>query len=428
MENQALQLKTLAVALSIVSFSAQAASFSLSGDYRFGANLFQNLDVSAGQRPGTGDTTAFIDNRFRLRPDVIVDDRFSIRSELVALVLGGASPVTGPQAAGSPLDSQSHVLNGRSAVDLRRVWLEWASDWGIFRAGRMPKTWGLGVLYHPGNDVADDFGTTVDRLGFQAMLGNLGLNLGYEKEAEGSVNDEGDDAETYEISLDYSNPESLFDVGLLFARRVRNVGAKTVLGLDDQNDLSIFARRRFGAFQLGGEFVTVSEEGKNSTQGVLAQIDYMPGAWRFNTDLAFASGNSTGSFRFHPNYRPLMLLYRQSIGPAAPASEWRGGVAGVPVGSAIGGGSGAVLNTWGMAYDFVNTKISLGMDIGYGLLANKGTAAGKLLGVETDIYMDQHWYENFKTNVGLGLLFPGAGFGAASQTAWGFQVRGALSF
>lgn len=412
--------------------SAHAASFSLSGNARVGTNLFSNMDLASGALPGTGDTLSFWEQRFLIRPDVVVDDRFTIKSELSLLQVGPASLNSVGDNFGSPLDSSATQLKGGSMLLLRRAWLEWASDWGILRAGRQPKSWGLGLLYNSGNEVFDDYGSTADRVSFQAMLGNLGLNIAYEKEAEGLLANDGDDAETYELSLDYSNPESLVDVGLLYARRVRTAGSLPYgMGLRSSNDLSIFAKKRAGRLQFGGEFVSAAQDTKSNAIGVLGQVDYMPGNWNLGFDIAYASGASDSPFTFNPNYRPFLILYRQTVGPAVASGAVRGGAAGsTAVGSAVanGSGNGAFLTKVGASYAFASSKITFGGDLGFASLARAGSNNGSFLGVETDLHLTQQWYDNFQTVYAAGLLVPGNAFGPSPKAGWGLQVRGALTF
>ena len=417
------------IASALFAHPTHAATLSISGNHRFGANMYSNLDLISGTLPGSGNTSSFIEHRLLIRPDIVVDDRFTIKSEFSLLALGPFAKNTGPENFGAPLDGQLTGQSGSAMVNLRRAYMEWASDWGIFRIGRQPKNWGLGLLYSAGTDPLADYGTTADRVGYQALLGNLGINIGYEKGAEGQLNSDADDIDTYELSLDYSNPESLFDVGLLYARNVRTAGAATTL--KSSHDLSIFSQKKIGQFQLGGEFVSISQDTHTAGIGILASVDFMPGAWKLGADFAYASAAADGSFSFHPNYQPFMILFRQTLGPTANPNTVRGGFGGSnAVGAAVaaGDGAGALLTKVNLSYGFDNQKYVLGTDIGYATLARQGTNASKALGLEFDLHFAQKWYDNFKTHYGLAMLFPGSAFGTAPQTAWGFQIRGALTF
>lgn len=420
--------KLTLAALGLISLSASAATLSITGNDRFGTNLFNNLDLVPGTRTGIGDTTAFLEHRLILRPDVIVDDRFTIRSEF-KLAEFPVNPMTGTSTAPNDAPSQFGTPVGNTPMlGLNKVYLDWASDWGVFSVGRMHKNWGLGLLYAGGTDVFDDYATIRDRVAFRALLGNLILNTAYEKANEGRVNDGGDDMDGYELSIEYSNPESLFDVGLLYTRYVAMAAAP--VGSASSHNFSGYARKRWDKFQLGGEFANISRSG-TAQIGFLGQIDYMPSAWEWSVDVGFASGNKTAPFTFHPNYRPFLLMYNQSVGPKASAASVRGGAGAMSaVGSAFGSGdgSGAFLMKLSGSYGFDNKTLRLGADMGFATLARRGSNDGRMLGVETDFHLTQKWYENFRTVYALGLLFPGAGVRKDAQVGWGLQIRGALNF
>jgi hypothetical protein len=378
---------------------------------------------------GTDDTTAFLEHRILLKPTIIVDERFNIKSDLIfGQVLGG--PNNTPSRFGNTLDG-----TGNESLVLKRAWMEWASDWGILRVGRQPKSWGLGILYHAGDHVLDSYGTTVDRVGFQALLGNLGFNVGYEKVSEGLINSEFDDGEAYEISLDYSSPETLTDVGILWTRTVISAGAIGLGGRPSSaHDLSIFSTKKWGQFQLGGEFVSTKYDSSDSVIGALAQADYQGSAFVWGADLGFATAGNKTSFTFNPNYRPFVILFNQTLGASSAVASHLGadanGNATNVVGGAVGDGSGrgAILGKINFGYGFSNKTYLLGTDLGYAKLAKQGSNSSSALGVEWDLHLKQKWYDNFDTFYGLGFLFPGEAFGTQKQVAWGFQMRGALKF
>lgn len=416
--------------LLLVLFSSriEAASFNVSGDYRFGSNLFNRLNLQNEGDPGHPGTTAFLEHRLLLRPDVVVDDRFIVRSEINFMQMGQGNPNAGPEGFGTPLDSRATFDDDRNILVVRKAYVEWLSDFGIFRAGRQAKQWGLGILYDDGLDAWDDFATHRDRIGYQALIGSLSLNIGYEKLAEHTLYRQIDDAQSYEVSVDYSSPEELFDVGLLYSRRIRQAGAG--IYQNSSHDMSIFARKKWGDFLTAFEFVTIRPKQTPTATGLLFQNEYRPGSFRMGLDIAFASGNDTISYNFHPNYRPFMLMFKESVGTGVHKSFIRGGPNGVPVGSAVGAGSGngAFVSKLKLEYGFSDDKYVLAGDLGYARLTNQGTNDSKTLGFETDIHLDHKWYENFKSSYALGLLFPGSGYGRSSNVTWGVQLRGALSF
>lgn len=407
--------------LSLLPQLSSAASFSITGNGRFGTHLIENPDLDGGTRTGATNTTAYADARFLVRPDVVIDDRFTIRTEFVL----------SPTAVGVNDQSSQFgtALGNGTSFTVSRAYLDWASDWGILSVGRMPKHWGLGLLFDSGNSVFDDYESLRERIAFRALLGNLAVALAYEKGYEGLLSNSQDDIDAYELSIEYSNPETLFDVGLLYNRSVVMTGAPAALDPSGSaHHLSIYSRKRWNDLQLGGEFLHINSD--SGRVGFLTQIDYMPGAWEWGLDVGLASGSSVTPLSFNPNYRPFMLLFRESMGPAA-IDVARGGAGGtMAVGKAIGKGTGngAFLSKLSGSYGFDNKTLRFGADVGFATFASQGTSAGKLLGVETDVHLTQKWYDNFDMIYSLGLLVPGSGFGPGQQGAWGMQIRGALTF
>jgi hypothetical protein len=113
----------------------------------------------------------------------------------------------------------------------------------------------LGILYDGGQDVFADYATITDRADFQAMLGNLGLRVAFEKGSEGLVTNDADDIDTYELAIDYANAGGDSNVGILYSRNMRSLN----LGKTSSHDLSIFAKKTWNRLQLGAEFVSISE-------------------------------------------------------------------------------------------------------------------------------------------------------------------------
>ncbi len=259
------------------------------------------------------------------------------------------------------------------------------------------------------------------------MLGNLGLRFAFEKGAESVLNGDFDDVDTYELAIDYSNAEGSSNVGILYSRNVRS---QKVGGRNSSHDVSLFAKRAWTSFQLGAEFVSISEENRNASSGLLFQADATLGAWRLGYDVAYASAASDSAFVAHPNYRPFMFLFRQSLGPNTPANEHRNGsgLRGVGGDVAGDGGSGALVNKLHASYQFTASQLTLGTDLGFAQLGRKGSNGESNLGFETDLFLSHQWYDNFKLQYALGMLVPGKAFGSDPKLAWGFELKGALTF
>lgn len=407
--------------------SAFAASFSVSGGYVFDVNMLSNYDLQGGTLAGYGNTASYWGNRFILRPDVLVDDRFTIRSELNMLhqMSDAAGPNIVSNATGTALDHSLSTDAGTQMLQVRKMYLEWASDWGLFKIGRQPKDWGLGILYNTGSTPTKVNDTIVDRVGFEGMVGNLHLQLGFEKGQEGKLANDSDDVEGYEISVEYVNEENLFNVGLLYNRTVVSATADNAVYGTSANILGLYTKKQWGALSLGGEFV--SQNSKGSAQaGALAKILYKPSAWALGVDAGYASANGSGNFTFQSNYKPLVILFNEYVGPKAGQQVRTGAEIGKAIGS--GTGSGAVFGVLTAAYTFASGNYTLGTNFGYAQLAKKRSNANTALGTEVDLHLTQKWYTNFQTSYALGMLFPGKAFSSDAQVGWGTRITGALSF
>ncbi len=418
------------LSLFFVSQSLKAASFSLGGNYRLGSNMFHNMDLDV--TPSEGYSTTFWEHRFLLKPDVIIDDRFAVRSELN--MYQQPRPTGGDpnhwQDSPSPENFGSTLGASGGGIYVRRAWLDWNSDFGVFRVGRMPKNWGLGILYHSGLGANDDFGSTVDRVSFEGLVGNLKITASFEKQKEGQAHIDADDMESYEGTIEYTNPENSSEVGLLYAKSLR--GPSSNSWMVGSHDFSIYTRQKLGKFNIAGELVAIGQDRRSTSTGLLTQVDYKPStSWSWGLDFGFASGASDAPFVFHPNYKPFLILYNQSLANSYSQRNIRGGFSGMPVGSAPNTnytGLGAYLTKVSSRYLFQSGGHVLGFDFGNSYLTRLGTNDGRLVGYEFDSHFTQKWYDNFSTSYAIGFLFPGKAFGWDSKFAWGFQLRGTLVF
>ncbi len=422
-QKTSLKLLTPIFGLLALSSTSQAATFDLSGDYRFGTNMYQNLGFAGGS-----DNLNFWEHRFRLNPDVLIDQHFKFRSQMIFLgTTNGATSEALPSQMGTAIDGGLTANSGKQSLLLQHAYLEWASDWGLLRVGRVPKAWGLGALYRQPDTFLSDYGSFSDRIDFKAMLGNLGLTIGFEKRNEGDLRRDSDDSDAYILSMDYSNPESGLASGILYERVVTGASAPTTLR-NSSHDLSIFAKKTWGTFSLGSEFAMLSEQGIDPRTGVLLQANEEGSGLRFGADFAYATSSSNSTFIFNPNYRPLMLLFRQTLGPASSAAVR--GAGGQGVGSDITGtnGGGAYLAKAHLAHQFKNSSFQLGGQLGWAALTNAASNGETGLGIEADISLVQKWYDNFKVYYAGALLIPGDAWGSNPKTAWGLELKGVIEF
>ena len=434
-------MKKIAI-LALIGFyipTASAALFSLSGNHRLGTNWFNNLDEINGTNPGASNSSSFIEQRLLLRPDILIDERFSIRSEWSLLNQNGFNNLVsaGNQATATNAGSEFGANQSTGSTNqldtslrVRYAYMKWNSDVGIFRAGRMPKGWGLGLLYDEGQKVSDDAATIVDRVGFEGQLGSLVLNFGFEKYQEGNIHTDIDDDEVYEGSVKYENEGSGVAIGLLYGRHIRlALSDSKQAGFSSSNDASFFARKEWETMSIAGEVASVSYDKEADVYGALVQYRFQPGNWDVSADGLYSSHSSDRAFIVHPNYRPFLILFRQSQGKNVGATSTRYGKSvGFDPSDSADQQRGALLGKVGAAYSFFAKKYKLGLVAGYAKLLQASANGGETLGIEADLHFDQQWYDNFSTGLTAGVFRSGNAFGPDAQLTYGLQIRSYLEF
>jgi uncharacterized protein (TIGR04551 family) len=162
----------------------------LDGYLRLRSDLFDNLDLHRDPDPNgyylfprplrdaNDRGTLTSDNmRFRLEPTLNVSEQVRVLSQIDMLddIVLGSTPEgffalsTGVQF---PFDSTGQVPpaagqnSDRNSIVVKRAWAEVQTPLGLLSFGRMPSSFGLGMLSNAGSGIDDDLGDSVDRLQF----------------------------------------------------------------------------------------------------------------------------------------------------------------------------------------------------------------------------------------------------------------------
>lgn len=184
-------------------------------------------------------TQAGTNLRFRLNPELHLSDNLRILSQvdlLDNLVLGSTpggyanTPTTVTNAgywrssssgyAAVAADSNTQVPptagqnSYKNSIAVKRVWGEYVTPIGLFRFGRMPDHWGLGMVHNAGDTFDSDYQSTVDRFMFVSGLKALDLYVGgawdFPHEGATSQNINQDQGQPYDLAqLDDVNQYSL---------------------------------------------------------------------------------------------------------------------------------------------------------------------------------------------------------------------------
>lgn len=442
-----------------------------SGHYRTEGALFNKLNLGASN---LNPSKAYLLGRVLLNPKLVIDDHFSLNSQINVL----QSPRFTPSNEGSSLGQGNggYVFGDPSPESkLNRIWLEWVSDFGVVRIGRMPIAWGYGLIYDAGTGVWDDFQSTLDRLEYRLHFGHLVGAVAYSKGGKLSTLGNENDQEFYTLYLRYDNPEEDMEWGGMYERQVRSpsqdndlartrnplaINSKAQAGATatpalavaspyprSNNLFDIYFRRTIGYFTFGGEGAWLSgtaidfngngiEDSLNAF-GLMLNVSYNYHTVKAFLDFLYASGDSNiqadhlnGFTLLHRNRRPGLILGRELLGNFHNSSVGQGSLLyyGDQTGTTANSFSGAFYFRPGLRIDWSPAWAS-GLEF---IIARKAaTVAGENanLGFEIDLGTDHEFYKNFDLGLTVGYLFPGDGIpGSTGDGAFGVRTTAAVKF
>lgn len=433
--------------------AARAASMNFSGSFRTEATSFTGLAQSAGK-----ESKQYILGRALLDPNLLIDDHFSIRSQWSLLT----SPQFTPNATQQLGNGQGGFVYGdvqTAALNLNRAWLEWTSDFGVVRLGRVPISWGYGLTWDAGNRIWDDYQTTDDRIEYRLHLGNVIGAVAYTKARKLSVLENTDDQEFYTAYLQYDNPELDVEGGIYFEKQSRSSGAAGVTtdaagssnpfapGTTElaskapypknNNAVDVYLKKTAGRFTFGGEVTWLSGtaydlSGGNgqvdlNAFGAMGNITFSYHKIKAFTEVVYAGGDndinnntSTAFSLIHLNRaRPGLILGRELLG------QYHGNT--VSQGNLLVYGnqnsfSGLLYIRPGFRVDWSPAWAS-GVELIIARKAATQNGENANLGWELDFGTDYNVYKNFDLGLNVGLASPGQGIQTNGERKNIFAVR-----
>lgn len=431
--------------LLFIANTSFAATFSYSGDFRSEWAFFNNIDLSSSRKGSvaddylaTGDTNnsgsskQYLLSRFRLRPDFIVYDDVRVKSEWYFL---GGTPLSA--SAMNNLGNANSVGwiaggdNSTAEIGISRVWLEWSSDWGVLTVGRQPFHFGLGMLYDDGSDVWDYYETTVDRVAYNLILGNMNIKLGFDFLTEGAVNYALDNTGGLLIELGYDRPYEDMTMGFLYYMTYNN-------GLNSYT-YDVFQKKAFPSLDLSfawefayqsGKTLDYNGDGTNDKLqafGFTLESYWSPSKFEMGFKTGMASGykadagNEYYGFNFNRNYKIAMLIFNEDIYIGADTVHGSQGI-----GSDFTN-QGAFFFAPEFSYLFMDSKLKVATSLIYARVHRNNLNASKELGIEWDINVNYEWKKDLNTFFKFASLFPGPYF-RTRTTAVGLMFGLGLSF
>ena len=444
-----------------------AASMNFSGSFRTEATSYTNLGQTSAK-----ESKQFLMGRALLDPNLLIDDHFSIRSQWSLLT----SPAFTPKATQPLGNGQGGFIFGdvqSASLNLNRAWLEWTSDFGVVRLGRVPISWGYGLTWDAGNQIWDDYQTTDDRLEYRLHLGNVIGALAYTKARKLSVLENADDQEFYTAYLQYDNPELDVEGGIYFEKQTRSTPASGVtdgplsgaLGESsnpfaqtnptplsskapypkNNNAVDVYLKKTTGRFTFGGEVTWLSGKAYNlaggedidlNAFGAMGNITFAYHKIKAFTEVVYATGdknindNSSTAFSLlHMNRaRPGLILGRELLGKYHGNTVSQGNllVYGEPDSF-----SGLLFARPGLRIDWSPSWAS-GVEVIIARKAATQDGEDANLGWEVDLGTDYNVYKNFDLGLNLGFAFPGNGIplpsGGEHKSIFAVRTTAALKF
>ncbi|RME46656.1 MAG: hypothetical protein D6795_15135, partial [Deltaproteobacteria bacterium] len=206
----------------------------LHGYYRLRMDYFSGLKYTrftfdpsvnrfSGEVTQSGEP-AYMDQRFRLDPTFRINERVSLYTQFDILgdtLFGnnGEDDFTFLSFE-SPTSSHGKNLFGEPngeipQIEATRVYGEARLSVGMLRFGRMPLSWGMGLLFHPGDGLDDNDGTTVDQIYYltrpTSLWGNYAtpfyIGGGYGNHREGDIFVGSDDVKEWFVQIFHTNED-----------------------------------------------------------------------------------------------------------------------------------------------------------------------------------------------------------------------------
>ena len=341
------------------------------------------------------------------------------------------------------------------------------SDFGVVRAGRMPISWGYGLLWDAGNGIWDRYSDVRDRLEYRLHLGHVVGAVAYSKFRKESTIEQTSDQDFYTIYLQYDNPEMDVEGGILYEKQSRSesqgttmttgagnpfalpAGAGTPYPLSvkspyphSNNVIDAYLKKTIGSFTLGGELTWLKGDAYSyvaggdyqdlDAWGATANITYQNHKVKIFTEFLYAGGdndltdkNLKGFVLLNRNRSPGLLLGKELLGPYSGNGANQGSLV---VYGDQDSFSGVLMLRPGFRIDWSPTLAS-GLEVIYARKAAVKDGEEANLGTEIDVGTDYNVYKNFDLGGTVAVLFPGKGIRVANpETIYGFRTTASLRF
>lgn len=151
---------------------------------------------------------AGVNIRLRYMPTIHVSKTLRINAviDIMDNLVLGSTPDAGPRygrplRADAPIEFTSDTQrpmdrewDGRDDVQIKQLWAEWVNPLGTVLVGRLPRNWGLGMMWNNGYCLDCNYGDNVDSIMAVANLFDTYLSVSWDFPAEGTTSFSGRDS------------------------------------------------------------------------------------------------------------------------------------------------------------------------------------------------------------------------------------------
>jgi hypothetical protein len=313
----------IALVASLFAASATAADLRWEGFYRARLLHYDSLSLSESNASAEGASTV-LDHRARLVPTWVLSERAELHAQLDVLAY---TPFG--QAADTPVDAVSGatlaaaradgVAPAAASLQATRAWADVYTGIGRFSAGRMPMTWGAGMLWNPGNDATSEFGDTADRVSWATRAGPVFVMAAADLVQTGRVN-EPDDVIGWTAAIASRSETS--GIGLLNHVRTQSSEDWTSYTGDAWAFADLGALRvetELAASFGGGNLGDGVDDASLAAWGGMVDGAYRTERWSAGLQAGLASGdadtrdNALHTFTFDRDYNLSLLMFEEPI-------------------------------------------------------------------------------------------------------------------
>ncbi|MCB0416458.1 MAG: hypothetical protein H6617_11405 [Bdellovibrionaceae bacterium] len=450
--------------------SVLAVSMNFGGHFRAETAYYGSLGL--GVTGVSGAEKTYLSGRALLDPTLVIDDHFSLYSQwnvLATASAAGSALTTPPATVGLVAGQGGYVFGDQSATGLilNRVWLEWTSDFGVLRLGRMPVAWGYGLLYDGGNQVWDNWQTTYDRFEYRLHLGHVIGGIAYSKPRKSSVIAGTNDQDFYSIYIKYDNPELEVEAGIMYEKQARTSGQQAELlndtrattGVDralqlglapgrrtpyplNNNLVDVYVKKTLRYFTFGGEIAWIggsaADFDNNANADTLNAFAFMVNAayerhmLKAFVDFVWASGDSNvndgsmnGFILMHRNRHPGLIMGRELMGASHGNTVGLGSL--FAYSNSQNSFSGAYYLRPGIRFDW-SQDWSTGLELIWARKAAVAAGEAADLGFEVDLGVEHTVYQNCFLGANAGILFAGSGLSGSNRNPVAVRAHLGVTF